>query len=235
MKKQIAVISPKCSKESAERLASLLGAVYLPAEQYDYTDYHAVVNYGSSNVGEFRKVVNHPHSVKLCVNKISTLRRVSNGVQYTKDPAVALDWLKKDGAVVARATENGSRSEGVIICFTQEAFKKSPAKFWTRYFDHEHEVRINVFKDKILSVYEKVEVDEGIFTFFPLEIQGEENQEVQAMINSVRDNIGITIYGMDVLVNSSGKCKLLEVNSGPILMEGTEEALVRELKKELSL
>lgn len=231
--KSIAVISPKCSRESASRIAQLLGADYFPSTlPADYRGYDVVVNYGSSKPILCNKVINHPDSVRMCVNKISTLKRVKNGVEWTKDRDVALEWLKKDGAIVSRALEEGSRSEGVVISFCKEDFDTYPAKFWTRYFEHKHEVRINVFKDKILTVYEKVEED-GVFVFYPLEIQGEKNKEVQEMIHSVQENIGIVMYGMDVLVNKKGDCKLLEINSGAILLPETEETLIDNIFKEI--
>jgi len=227
------VISPTCSKESAERLASLIGAKYTLNNRDDYTDFDVVVNYGCSRVGHYNRIINHPHSVKLCVNKISTFKRVVHGVNYTKEYDVALSWLKSDKAVVSRALEEGSRSEGVMICLNKDALDTVPAKFWTRYFPHEHEVRINVFKDKILTVFEKIEED-GMFIFHPLEIQGEENKEVQQMIQSIRKSIGIDFYGLDVLVNKKGECKLLEINSGSVLMEETEDVLIPLLLKEIN-
>ena len=233
MPKQVAVISPKCCHHSAERLASLIGATYLPAERFDYTDFDVVINYGSSTGGQFKKVINRPEAVKICVNKISTLKRVVNGVEWTKDVDVAKDWLKKDGAVVARATETGSRSDGTMIAMNLEGFKECPAKFWTRYFDHVHEVRVNVYKGKILSVYEKLTDEKDEFYFQYMNVEGAHHQ-VDAMIDSISKNIGIDLYGMDVLVNKKGEARLLEINSGAVLLEETEPALLQLLEKDLA-
>lgn len=232
MDKKIVVVSPKCSKESASHLAELLGAGYLPhGILTDFTPFDLVFNYGSSAPILYNRVINKPAAVKICVNKISTLKRVANGVEWTKDRDTALDWLKSDGAVVCREFEEGSRSAGTIIAYNKEGFDTSPAKFWTRYFEHEHEVRINVYKDKILSVYEKVEEGE-FFDFKLLKVEGEHKQ-VDEMIASISKNIGIDFYGMDVLVNKKGVARLLEVNSGPTLMEATEPLLLKELAKEI--
>src|SRR4030067_1016967 len=102
---KLCVISPQCCIESATRLADLLGADYLPADRLDYSKYDGVVNYGSSKVGVFKKIINSPAAVKLCVNKISTLKRVKHGVQWTKEPEKALAWLREGHLVVSRATE----------------------------------------------------------------------------------------------------------------------------------
>ena len=231
-KYKVLVISPKCSEESAEYLAALLGGEYKPAgKTTDYTDFDVVVNYGSSKEAVFPYVINTPEAVSLCVNKISTLKRVKHGVEWTKNKEKALSWLLNGGAVVAREFECGSRSSGTTICETVETFEDTKAKFWTKYFPHTHEVRINVFRGEILSVYEKVAKD-GFFTFNLLEIIGEVPQ-VTEMIRSITNNIGIAIYGLDVLVNSAGEYRLLEVNSGAALYEDTSDKLVSLLKREI--
>lgn len=229
----ILVVSPECSKESAKYLAELLNADYKKVgNEIDYTKYSAIINYGSSKVSlPDVKVINTPKAVRLCINKISTFKRVKHTVQWTKDKEVALSWLQKDGAVVAREKECGNKSSGVVVCEDMSTFSTAKAKFWTRYFWHDHEVRINVFKGKVLSVYEKV-IEDGFFVFKQLKIEGEHPQ-VMEMIDSITNNIGIDLYGMDVLVNSTGKCRLLEVNSGAVLSEGTEDTLVSEIRKEL--
>lgn len=231
-KYKVLVISPECSKESAEYLAALLDGEYKPADKTtDYTDFDVVVNYGSSKEANFPYVINTPESVSLCVNKISTLKRVKHGVEWTKKKDKALEWLLSGDAVVAREFECGSKSSGTTICESKDIFETTKAKFWTRYFPHTHEVRINVFRGEIISVYEKVEKN-GFFDFQLLDIVGDVSQ-VTEMIESITNNIGIAIYGMDILVNSEGECRLLEVNSGAALYEGTEKKLVSLLKKEI--
>jgi hypothetical protein len=233
MKKKIVVTGPACTKESSKALADLLGGIYVPiTETQDFRGADIVINYGSSVPFLYKRVINHPKAVKFCVNKISTLKRVVHGVEWTKDVNVALDWLKKDGAVVCRDKEEGNRSDGVMIAYTKAGFNECPAKFWTRYFDHVHEVRINVYKDKILSVYEKV--TEGDYFDFQHMIVSGEHKQVDEMIASIRENIGIDLYGMDVLVNKKGVAKLLEINSGASLMEETIPELLPILKQEIA-
>ncbi len=232
-KARVLVISPKCSSRSAEYLSQLLGCEYrLAGLTRDYTDFDVVINYGSSAWAKFNHVINKPEQVKICVNKISTLKRVKHGVKWTKDREEASLWLAEHEVVVARELECGSRSVGTTIIQSLEDFNSYKAKFWTQFFHHDHEVRINVFNGEILSVFDKVEED-GCFVFVPLEINGTVPQ-VQEMIDSISKNIGISFYGMDVLVNSDGECCLLEVNSGATIHEGTEGVLVKKFKKEIA-
>jgi hypothetical protein len=231
------VISPKVSSKSAKNLADLLGINYHPAEQDNYAMYDTVINYGSSINFKFNKVINKPAAVAICVNKLSTFKRLEgkcNVIPYTKDIKVARNWGKDDGIVVARANETGSQNSGMTMCTTEEEFTGAPAKFWTKYFNHTYELRVNVFKGKLLSVFNKVRDDKkGIWNFEHIPVKTVTPQ-VQQMIDAISENIGIDLYGMDVLVNKTkGEYMLLEVNSGAILHDETEAPLVKALKKEL--
>lgn len=232
----ICVVSPKCSCVSARALADILGADYRRHEySANLTHYDVVFNYGSSLYHQFpAKVINNSSAVKTCINKISTLKRVVHGVEWTQDRAQALQWLDEGDYVVCRDTPVGNRSQGITIVNTLPDFEAAPATFWTRYFEHEHEVRINVYKDKILTVYEKcVDATGEIFVFNLMEVTGEHHQ-VDEMIQSIRQNIGIDYYGLDVLVNAEGVARLLEINSAPVLMDDTIQPLCTMLSKEFA-
>lgn len=233
----IAVISPQCSKQSAERLANLLKVPFLGdmfKDKANFTDYDYVINYGVSFPILYNKIINSPEAVGICVNKLSTFKRISKlckTVEWTKDRDVAYSWFKNDGVVVARSKATGSQGDGLTYCQTEQEFKDAPAKFWTRYFDHEKEVRINVYKNTILTVYDKqIKGDE--FEFIPLQITGQ-HPDVTAMIQAIQQTIGIDLYGLDVIINKYGECRLLEVNSGAILHKETEKILVKLLKEDL--
>lgn len=230
---KIGVINASCSDSSASNLASIIGAEYLGQkykESLDFTEYDVLFNYGVSNlnilVSPKVHIINHPNSIKKCVNKLKTFYAVykdCNTVSFTEKPEKALTWLDEDGIVVARALTNGSQCGGLEYIYNKDQFKGYPAKFWTRYFHNEHEVRINVFRNKVISVYEKYnEDDETKFTH--LKITGE-SPEVSKMISTISSNIGIEFYGMDVLVSPNGECKLLEVNTAPILHDETLTAI----------
>ena len=234
--KNICVVSPEQSKESASWLAELLGARYKNIHNltsFSTSKADLVINYGSSIPIFAGKIINHPQAVAICVNKISTLKRLCtncNTVEWTKRKEEARLWINT-GFVVSYEFETKSRSEGVIINTDLFSFENSPAKFWTKYFTHSHEVRINVFRDQILSIYEKISIGD-LWDFIPLKILGA-NDDVTQMIRAIRENIGIDFYGMDVLVGNNGRCKLLEVNSGAILHDETEKPLVKMIKKEM--
>lgn len=224
------VVYANCCKESAERLAHLLKCPSSLAAEDEYFGYDEVINYGSSLPLRSKKIINKPKEVAICTNKISTLKRLSDRcstIEWTKSKEKALTWLQEDGVVIARQLEASNQGKGLVTIQTQEEFAATNAKFYTRYFWHTNEVRVNVFKDEIISVYDKV-IEGDEFIFYPLTINGESPQ-VREMIEAIQENIGISYYGMDVLFNGI-EYKLLEVNSGPILHPQTEKGLVKAIK-----
>lgn len=232
--KNVCVISAKACKESASRLAELLKAKFSLVDKVDFSNYKWVINYGSSVPIICQNVINSPQRVKLCVNKLSTFKRLEglcSVVSYTQDPNEAKDWLVSDGCVVSRATATGKQGDGMKIPESLEEFNNTPATFWTRYFHHTNEVRINVYKNTIVSVFDKRR-NGDVWDFVPLEIVGE-HPEVSKMIKAIHSKIGIDMYGMDVLVNGN-EVRLLEINSGAILHPETEDRLVSLIKEDLN-
>jgi hypothetical protein len=234
-----AVICADISVESAGRLAEILNVdcYNVTLEPFDADKYDHIINYGTSNPVfglNHQKYLNKPEAVEICKNKISTIKRLvgkCNVVEYTKSREKAEVWMKQDGVVVARALQEGSQGRGISYCRTQQELDNAEAKFWAKAVFHDAEVRINVFKGKILSVFKKEEVN-GFIEFVHLPIVGESPQ-VTKMIEAIQEGIGIDFYGMDVVVNDQGECTLLEVNSGAILQPEAEKALVGMIKKEL--
>ena len=162
------IISPNVSKESAQQLAEVLGLNYYADRFNDLRMFDTVINYGSTHNFLYNKVINTPEAVQICKNKISTLKRLKdkcNTVIYTKEREVANSWREKDLCVVAREFETQSQNKGITFCLTKEKLDTAPAKFWTKYQYHTNELRINVFKDKIISVFDKQKQEDGTWKF----------------------------------------------------------------------
>lgn len=236
MERKILVISPSCSSSSAERLAYGLKGLYhnqTENPQTDFSDCSRIFNYGCGGDITHNKIINLPLSVRRAINKISTFKRTTpfcSTVEWTKSKEIAAGWFKEDGLVVARQKLKSNQGKGLIYCETQQVFNDTEAKMWTRFFPHVAEVRINVYRGVILSVYEKKAGKEHTL-FSHLELVGE-HPDVTLMIETIGANINLDFYGMDVLVNGSGVCKLLEINSAPILHEETEDKLIPLIRRD---
>ena len=234
--KNVCIVAPNNCKESALFLAKELNIPLFLNETRDLRMFDLVFNYGMGSGFPYNKVINRPESIKICINKISTLKRLKNcsTINWTQSRERAREWLDSDGCVVIRKLETGSQGKGMVVCENLETFMNTSGKFYTRVFNHSIELRVNVFKNKVLSVYEKTREEtkgELLFNFNFLDIK-DKHPAVEEMIKDIAQNINIDFYGMDILVNSKGTYRLLEVNSGPILHEETCEALIKELKKE---
>lgn len=233
--KNICVIAPNVTKESASKLARELEIPFYKNEFSDLRMFDTVFNYGSTIPFRFKKVINRPEAVSICVNKISTFKRLKNcsTISWTQSREQAREWFLKDGVVIIRKLETGAQGKGMVIAENQKTFDNNVGKFYSRVFNHAIELRVNVFNNKVLSVYEKRRTNEngeGFFEFHFLDIKTK-HPEVEKMIKDISNNIHIDFYGMDILVNSEGTYKLLEINSGPILQDETCNALIKEIAK----
>lgn len=232
---KLIIISPKVGYESASNLAEVLGVPYenpFETNNRNYKQYDFVFKYGFSRKIIANNVFNKTRNVNISRDKIKTLdalKDVCSTVPYTKDIKEAEAWIKT--GVVARDLIKGADGEGVEFCFTKADLAKAPAKFYTKYIKHTNEFRINIFRDKVVSVYDKVDI-KGIFNF-KLFNGVEDHPQLQHIAKCVYEKVGLDWCGVDVLRDSKGMLHLLEVNSAPVLYPYTLHKLVAILKKEV--
>ena len=234
----IIVLSPKVSCESAKKLASVLGADYdnpYKSDKYDYTNYALCVKYGVTAKIKAKKVINKTSAILKSIDKIAFLKALSGdgiGVQMTLDYEVAKSWIK-EGPVVCRRTNTGHDSEGVVICYTLKELEGEPeTMFWTKYQAHTHEFRVNIWRNTVLSMYDKKTTGENEFVFHLF--QGlEKHPQLLHLVDILREKIGLDFYGMDVLRDKKGQLHVLELNSAPVLFPFTIRKLAEQINKEL--
>lgn len=231
---KICVISPRVSRISAYNLASELNASFVQSGEFsDFSKFDVVFNYGSSSAIRAKKIINSPTPVAKCINKLSTFSNLNgkcNLVPFTTRKDVAIKWIEDGNAVVIRTKVDGKRGEGVSFTDDTTIINSTPAEFYTKFIPSIAEIRVNVYKDNILTIYHKKE-DNGFWEWIPLAVEGE-HKEVSQMIGAISKNIGIDFYGLDILVTEDNECVLLEVNSGPTLQEETLSKLAANIKKE---
>lgn len=235
-----AILSPRVSKESAGVLANLLDAeLVFPYEtlERDFTKYDYVFKYGFSAKIKAKKGVtfNKTAAVEKAMDKVLTfnaLKGTGVTVDFTDSIMVAEGWLQDGHTVVAREFSNESNGKGITYCTTEKEFYSAPAKFWTKYSPALQELRIYLWRNKVLSIYVK-ETSKGFFVF-KLQQGHEEHPQLIEMANKVYENIGLDFCGLDVLTEEGGHLRLLEVNSAPILFPFTAKRLVANIIKEVN-
>jgi glutathione synthase/RimK-type ligase-like ATP-grasp enzyme len=236
---KMVIISGKVGFESSSALAECLKWKYenpYETKNKDFTKYDVVFKYGVSNGVQTKtgaKVLNKRLPTQIAVNKIKTFETFKDQpftIPFSTEVKTAAKWLK-NGSVVARTLLKAHNGEGVVFCDDAEALLNvDEAKVYTKYIDHTHEFRVNVWRDKIVSVYDKVEKN----GFFNLKLfKGtEEHPQLKEIVNCIYERTKLDWYGLDLLRDEVGNLYLLEINSAPVLYPYTMKKLVEILKKE---
>lgn len=231
------ILSAEAGKESSQALAAALGVKWenpFDTDNRDFRQYNKVFKYGFSRPIKAKKgaTYNGVEATDKARDKLKTLNLFKDskfGIPYTQDKYLASKWIKS--GVVARNKVMGKNGDGVAFCFTVKHFDESPAIFWTKYIEHTNEFRVNLWRDKVVSVYDKVDKN-GIFNF-KLFKGVEEHPQLVELAKEVYEKIGLDFCGVDVVRDKKGNLHLLEVNSAPVLYPYTLKKLVTILKKEI--
>lgn len=243
MNSNLVVISPKGSTESAQKLADALDADYFNPYQtknVDFSKYKTVINYGYSPPIMANKVINDYIPINIAIDKRITFHVLGDlgiTVPCTSSIQEALSWLYEGKVVVARTQVKGSNGKGLTYIYNEEQINSVEAKLYTQYIEHTHEFRINLWKDKVVSVYHKArldDIDTGNQKFKFILYKGQETHpQIIKIASIIYDKIGLDFCGVDVLCDPFGVLHVLEVNSAPILFPYTLKKLVTLIKKEV--
>lgn len=236
--KELIVVSPKIAEDSAQALATALCADYVnpyETKERNFSNYKYMFNYGFSRpTSGTKRKFNKAKEVQLSMDKELCFEAVGKyipTIKITKDKQIAYNWIKQGRIVVARLTTTGNNGEGIVYCSTKKQLDLVDAALYTRYIDHTNELRINIWRGQIISIYDKKVVN-GFFKFKLL--QGLNNQPQASHIASILyEKIGLDFMGVDVLLTSKGNLYFLEANSAPVLFPYTIKKLTNLIKKEL--
>jgi hypothetical protein len=195
----------------------------------EYPDYPSFLfAYGCSNKTPYRKdIVNSPHAVKRCVDKIKTFETLhAAGVRvcmWATDKELASKLFER---IVVRSKVDGRKAEDLDYFFQGDKLPDAP--LYTEYFEHKYEYRIIVFMGKVVGRYYKAETpdDKGVleWSFNVQPKRGFEKMD-EACLKAAKA-LGIDYVGFDVVAMNKNDFVILEANSGPILTGEAEEAII---------
>jgi len=240
------VIYPyKMGSTSGKRLADALDSIRVyPDRNYVPKAHHIVVNWGNGNVprwdGNHFIFLNHPRKVMNAINKYRSFRLFRQGgvkhPPYTTDREVALQWLDGGSWVVCRQELEGLDGSGLVLCKSVDDLPD--AKLFTKYIPSAVEFRAYVFRDQLITVFDKAKVtkktlEEKKLTFDPdIRTGGRgwvfcQNPEFvptdlpeQAAL-AVK-SLGLDFGGVDIVYSKEeNRCYCLEVNTAPDIRETT--------------
>lgn len=226
---RICVTHPKIATQSASKLAKALGCDRSNPYEANHTDYRGfdlVFNYGVSYNIKAKKFINKPSSVAICKDKTLTYSKL----QLAEVPTVEYRLHKQDipktwKTIICRKTVDGARGEGMDIIYKGDPIPD--AAFYTKYYEHEYEFRVVVFKGMVVGRYMKVE-DDGEWCLIECE---EDNFElIDSTCRYAAHILDIDYVGFDVLAKDMDNFIILEANTAPIITDGIIEEIKKVLK-----
>jgi len=225
----LTIITSRHSKQSAIALgAALHCAVYNPYQSTHYSSFPSAYNHPVYNMGcggfHFDGALNDSNQIAICIDKVATLYELAlagvTTIPYTKRKAIAQNWLDEDKIVVNRATTTGKANEGLSYSFKgAEQYDDKPlvedSAIWTRFVNHDYELRAYLIKGKEPLIYKKVDAD-GSWEF--KQIVQPEQKLLDELERAGRSFNKMFCVAFDILHCRTGDYYFLEANSAPSLL-----------------
>ena len=220
--------------------------IKLVDSNYEQNQGDVIINWGNSKCPySGPAVINQPFAVYKAVNKSITFDMLRNDglrtVHITRDKKVALEWYGKGESVVGRKTLKGNNGDGI---FFLEDNLDAEAKLYTKYFGNMEEYRVNVYRDKLISIRAKKQtkglpehkIKSGLngYTFVPVQLSQYDIDSLLLLARSAIEILGLDFGGIDLLRNSHGDSFILEVNTAPELQGAAMDTLANYIKQDYS-
>lgn len=215
--------------------------IKLVDSKYKYKEGDVVVNWGNSKCPNFPIVVNNPRAVGFAVDKLVAFDLLRNAhlrtVPITRSRAVAKRWLEQGAKVLGRSLIKGNNGAGITF-FNGENCQD--AKFYSQFIKGIEEYRVNVYRDKLLSIrvkrrnpnlpLEEFPIKSGLNGYFFKEPVGIHGIAVDLARDAISE-LGLDFGGVDVIVEQHNEY-ILEVNTAPELQGAAMDRLAEYIKKD---
>lgn len=245
------VYSFKYDCDNAIMLKNALGGKRIKLEGSTYTQKadHVIINWGSSKCpydGTGAKVINKPVNVSMAVNKSLCFDMLRNeGIptpKITRSKKIADLWVKLGHSVVGRETLTGNNGQGI---FFLENEPEKEGKLYSQYIDGGIEYRVNVYKDKLISIREKKrdknvpesKIKSGLNGYFFVDTSNDMSDWVKNRLTALGRRslkaLGLDFGGLDVIyLPKTDELFVLEVNSAPELRGDAVTRLAYYIKED---
>lgn len=185
-----------------------------------------IFGYGCSFKTRHKKAhrLNKGEPVATCVDKIKTFKILHEAkIPTVKYATSILDIPPTWEWIVARKTSKGRKAEDIEYLTHEELPKFADWELFSEYFEHRYEYRIMVFNGQVVGRYYKaLNNDDWDFNIQPR--QGFEAMD-KACLKAAKV-LGIDFVGFDVVANNKKDFRILEANSGPMLTDEAEDAII---------
>lgn len=182
------------------------------------------INWGTNF--DHNNVINKPEARKLAINKIETLKCLSNNnvpvVDWSTTLYYPIQWIENGKKVFCRTLVTAKRGKGIVIASKKEELVK--AKLYTCEFISTGEYRIHVAGGKVIDyvIKKKERNGEDYIRNFDGGWHYSHNCKLPkrvetASIKAIKA-LGLDFGAVDILNNVNDRtCAVLEVNTAPLL------------------
>lgn len=231
------ILPYKEGSDSATNLALNVNAKLLKSNGRTEFFRSPVINWGNSKrvIASLTGVLNNPRKVRIAVNKLKSFELFkAKGIaipDFTTDYELAKQWVQDGHWIVARSLLESHSGNGITLAKTLEELPND-SKLYVKYFKKLYEFRVHVFNGEVIDYVQKRKRNNLPDENYNKYIRSHSNGWVFCRDNCiVRDNVktlalsavnalGLDFGAVDIVMTSSGKSKVLEVNCAPAL-EGT--------------
>lgn len=161
--------------------------------------------------------------------------------EWTTDFAVARDWVRSGITVVCRNRIRSERGHGIVLADSEATLVES--KVYTKYIPKKREFRVNIFKDQVINIREKVgkagstntkirTPDNGYST---VKLLAEAPKGLSELALAAAKVSNSDFKGVDICYNQlKDYLFVLEVNSGPAIEGASVQEFAAAIRKVLS-
>lgn len=161
--------------------------------------------------------------------------------EYTTDIEVARNWIRGGSTVVCRSRIRGQAGNGISLADNLDALVES--KVYTKYIPKKREFRVNVFKDKVLNIREKVgrrgventKIRTPANGYSTVKLTAPPPTGLEALALAAAKVSSSDFKGVDVCYNQlRNYLFVLEVNSGPAIEGASVRDYAAAIREELN-
>lgn len=161
--------------------------------------------------------------------------------EYTTDIEVARAWIRSGSLVVCRNRVRGQAGNGIVLADNLDALVES--KVYTKYIPKKREFRVNIFKDKVLNIREKVgrrgaentKIRTPANGYSTVKLQAPPPAGLEALALAASKVSQSDFKGVDVCYNQMRNYLfVLEVNSGPAIEGASIQDYANAIREELN-
>lgn len=168
--------------------------------------------------------INSRYAVLNCVDKLVTFdllrkNKIPTVESVSSYEDIPFHWK----TIVYREKVDGKKAEGLEYLSQEEIPLFKNGELYTEYFEHRYEYRIVVFMGQVVGRYYKAD-KEGEWHFIKQRKDGFEEMD-KACLKAAKV-LGIDYVGFDVVSRNKKDFRILEANSGPVLTDEAEDAIV---------